>query len=239
MCSVRHSPIPSAPKSRAIFASSGVSAFARTPSLRTASAHDRNFLKYDGISGSTVGTRPSITSPADPSSVMYSPRRIDCAIRRQRARAVIDLQRRHSRHARLAHPARDHRRMTRHPAARREDSLRDLHPVNIFRRRFEPHQNYFAPRFRDRDRFVRREHHFAVDRARRRRQSARDHVLLARRVEPRMQKLLELFRLDALQRRLAIDQLLVGHIDRDSHRRLRRALAVARLQHEQAGCARS
>ena len=75
MCSVRHSPIPSAPNSRATFASLGVSAFARTPSLRTASAHDRNFLKYDGISGSTVGTRPSITSPADPSSVMYSPRR--------------------------------------------------------------------------------------------------------------------------------------------------------------------
>ena len=49
-----------------------------------------------------------------------------------------------------------------------------------------------------------------------------------------MQKLLELFGLDALQRRLAIDQLLVGHIDRDSHRRLRRALAGARLQHEQA-----
>ncbi len=156
------------------------------------------------------------------------------AIRRQRARAVIDLQRRHSRHARLAHPARDHRRMTRHPAARREDSFRHLHPLDIFRRRLDAHQNHFAPCFRDRDRFVRREHHFAVDRTRRRRQSARDHVLLARRIQPRMQKLLELFRLDALQRGLAIDQLLVGHIDRDSHRRLRRPLAGARLQHEQA-----
>ena len=48
-----------------------------------------------------------------------------------------------------------------------------------------------------------------------------------------MQKLLELFRLDPLQRRLAIDQLLVGHVDRDSHCGLRRPLAVARLQHEQ------
>ncbi len=48
-----------------------------------------------------------------------------------------------------------------------------------------------------------------------------------------MQKLLELLGLDALQRRLAIDQLLVGHIHRDSHCGLRRALAVAGLKHEQ------
>src|SRR5208337_4705058 len=58
-------------------------------------------------------------------------------------------------------------------------------------------------------------------------------VPFARRIEAWMQKLLELFGLDALQRRLAIDQLLVGHVHRDSHRGLRRALAGARLQHVQ------
>src|SRR6185437_7120526 len=38
MCSVRHSPIPSAPKLRATRASRGVSALARTLSVRTSSA---------------------------------------------------------------------------------------------------------------------------------------------------------------------------------------------------------
>jgi len=38
MCSVRHNPIPCAPSFRARFASSGVSAFARTPNRRRASA---------------------------------------------------------------------------------------------------------------------------------------------------------------------------------------------------------
>ena len=37
MCSVRHSPTPSAPKARARRASSGVSALARTPSVRSSS----------------------------------------------------------------------------------------------------------------------------------------------------------------------------------------------------------
>ena len=43
MCSVRHSPMPSAPRSRALLASSPVSALVRTASLplRTASAHFR------------------------------------------------------------------------------------------------------------------------------------------------------------------------------------------------------
>ena len=49
-----------------------------------------------------------------------------------------------------------------------------------------------------------------------------------------MKKLLELFRLDALQSRLAIDQLLVGHVHRDSHRGLRSALAGPGLKHEEA-----
>jgi hypothetical protein len=41
MCSVRHSPMPSAPSSRALAASSGVSALARTPSRRCSSDHVR------------------------------------------------------------------------------------------------------------------------------------------------------------------------------------------------------
>ena len=49
-----------------------------------------------------------------------------------------------------------------------------------------------------------------------------------------MEQLLELHRLDAHQRGASVDQLLVGHLDRDAHRGCRRAFAVARLQHEEA-----
>ena len=46
MCSVRHSPMPSAPNSRACFASRGMSALARTPNLpRNSSAHVMNLAK--------------------------------------------------------------------------------------------------------------------------------------------------------------------------------------------------
>ena len=45
MCSVRHRPMPSAPSSRALRASSGVSALARTPSRRISSAHSSTLLE--------------------------------------------------------------------------------------------------------------------------------------------------------------------------------------------------
>ena len=48
-----------------------------------------------------------------------------------------------------------------------------------------------------------------------------------------MQELVELRRLDAPNGFLLIDQAFVAHVDGDPHRRLRGALAVAGLQHEQ------
>ena len=59
MCSVRQRPIPSAPSSRAFFASAGVSAFVRTCSLRNLSAHDMIFPNSPAIVASTVGIKPS------------------------------------------------------------------------------------------------------------------------------------------------------------------------------------
>ena len=50
MCSVRHRPMPSAPSSRAFFASSGVSALARTPRRRISSAHSSTRSKYSSTS---------------------------------------------------------------------------------------------------------------------------------------------------------------------------------------------
>ncbi len=54
-------------------ASSGVSALARTPSLRTLSTHSIKVAKSPDSVGWIVGTAPSITSPVAPSRVMTSP----------------------------------------------------------------------------------------------------------------------------------------------------------------------
>ena len=53
MCSVRQRPIPSAPNSRALTASSGVSAFARTRRRRIASAQPSSVSKLSSICGGT------------------------------------------------------------------------------------------------------------------------------------------------------------------------------------------
>ncbi len=73
MCSVRHSPIPSAPNSRALAASSGVSALARTPSVRTSSAQRSTVSKWSDTSGSSSSTSSAVTSPAEPSIAIRSP----------------------------------------------------------------------------------------------------------------------------------------------------------------------
>jgi hypothetical protein len=73
MCSVRQSPMPSAPKLSAFSAWAGVSAFVRTRMRRTRSVH----LSRTSISGpsatSTVSTTPRYTCPLEPSMVIRSP----------------------------------------------------------------------------------------------------------------------------------------------------------------------
>ena len=59
----------------------------------------------------------------------------------------------------------------------------------------------------------------------------RDHVALGLGIDGRMQQLVERAGLDPRHRLVLRDQLLVGKLDRDAERRLRGALAVARLQH--------
>jgi len=73
MCSVRQSPMPSAPNFKATRASLGVSALARTPSLRTASAQPISVANSPESAGSIMGTRPASTCPVEPSMVMTSP----------------------------------------------------------------------------------------------------------------------------------------------------------------------
>ncbi len=75
MCSVRHRPMPSAPNSRARRASAGVSAFARTPSRRIASAHSSTCWKSAFAGGSMSGTSCVVIAPVEPSSAIGSPAR--------------------------------------------------------------------------------------------------------------------------------------------------------------------
>ena len=76
MCSVRHSPMPSAPNSRAFTASSGRSAFVRTRSVRKSSAQPSTFVKSPVTLGSTSFTAPTTTSPVVPFTEITSPSRI-------------------------------------------------------------------------------------------------------------------------------------------------------------------
>ncbi len=73
MCSVRQRPMPSAPKRAAVVASAGVSALARTLRRRTLSAQPIRVEKSPDSVGSMVATRPTNTSPVEPSSVIQSP----------------------------------------------------------------------------------------------------------------------------------------------------------------------
>ena len=73
MCSVRQRPMPSAPSSRARTASSGVSAFVRTPRRRISSAHSSTRSKFGFTSASTSGTSSSVTQPLVPSIAIRSP----------------------------------------------------------------------------------------------------------------------------------------------------------------------
>ena len=76
MRSVRHSPIPRAPYSRACLAAAGVSALARTPSRLAAPAHPSMVRNSGVMLGSTVGRPPLYTEPSPPSIVIVSPSRM-------------------------------------------------------------------------------------------------------------------------------------------------------------------
>ena len=75
ICSVRQSPIPSAPNERAMRASAGVSALVRTFMRRISSAHAMTLEKSPDSSGCSIGTTPFSTCPVPPSMVMTSPLR--------------------------------------------------------------------------------------------------------------------------------------------------------------------
>ncbi len=73
MCSLRHRPIPSAPNSRAFAASSAVSAFARTPRVRSSSAQRSTVSNSPLTPGSSSRTSSAVTTPLLPSIAIRSP----------------------------------------------------------------------------------------------------------------------------------------------------------------------
>ena len=73
MCSVRQSPMPCAPKSRAVRASAGVSALARMPMSQTAPAQSWSVRNASSRAGGSMSASPASTSPEVPSTVMTSP----------------------------------------------------------------------------------------------------------------------------------------------------------------------
>ena len=110
MCSVRQRPIPCAPNSRALAASSGVSAFARTFRRRSSSAQPRIVSKSSLICGGTSGDGAddhAAGAAVDRDRVALGA--AACPPIAQRARVEVDRQRPRSRRRRAC-PSRARRR---------------------------------------------------------------------------------------------------------------------------------
>ncbi len=73
MCSIRNSPMPSAPKLRAFCASSGVSALVLTPILRNLSTIDMNLMNIGFSEASIVSIFSPYTQPFVPLRLIQSP----------------------------------------------------------------------------------------------------------------------------------------------------------------------
>ncbi len=194
MCSVRQRPMPSAPNSRAFAASSGVSAFARTRRRRDASAQPSSVSKFSSICGGTSVTSPTMTSPVPPSIVSTSPSASSWSPSRIRRVDEVDRERLAAGHAGLAHPARDDRGVRRHAAVGREDAARLDDPVDVVRRRLRADEDDGLARASLLLRAVGVENDLAGRGARRGVQPLRGDVVLGRRVDHRVQQLVELRR---------------------------------------------
>ena len=159
-------------------------------------------------------------------------------IRRQGLLRQINLKLLRPHDATLPPPARDHRRVARLPAGRRQDSLRHVHSPNVLRARLVPHQNHLLPARRPGFRVLRREHRLAHRRSRHRVDSAHhlpcgQVATRQRRIDHRIEQPLHILRLDSFKSFFNFDQPLVHHVHGHAERGRWRALPRARLQHVQ------
>ena len=173
MCSVRHRPMPSAPSSRARRASSGVSAFARTPRRRSSSAQPRTVRNSSVISGSTSGTSSVVTDARravdreqvalvqdEVADAHAAPREVDCTL----AGAG---------HGRHAHPARHERRVRGLAALAGQDALGRVEAGDVVGLGERAHEDDVAAVRRRGHRLGGGEDDPALGRPRRRRHAAR------------------------------------------------------------------
>ena len=123
-------------------ASAGVSALARTPSLRALSAQPISVANSPDSCGSIMSTLPASTWPVEPSTVMKSPLLEGLAAGRHGAGGVIDADRAGAGDAGLAHAARHHGGVRGHAAARGENAFGGVHAVDVLGRGFDPHQDH-------------------------------------------------------------------------------------------------
>src|SRR5690606_21866821 len=134
-------------------------------------------------------------------------------------------------HAGPTHATGDDGGMTRHTAAGGEDARRSVHAVNVFRTRLYADQNDLAPLCFERLGLVGVEYDLARGGAWRGRRTAGNSVLVRRRIDRRMQQVVERGRIDPHHRLLAGDEALVGEVHRNLESGFRCPLAGARLQH--------
>ena len=148
-------------------------------------------------------------------------------------RSLLEPERVATGHGRLAHPAGDDGRVRGHPAVRGQDAARPDEAVDVVRRRLPAHEDDVFPVAAALLRRVRVEDDGAGRRAGRGVQALGEHLHLGRRVDHRMEELVELAGVDADDRLLPRDQLLRGHVDGDAQRGGRGSLSRARLQEVQ------
>ncbi len=152
------------------------------------------------------------------------------AVERGFLRLRVDRERLAPGDARLAHPAGDDRSVRGHAAVRREDPLGGDHPVDVVRGRLPADEDHVVAGRAALGGGVGVEHDLPGCGSGRRVQALRDHLDARRRVDHRMQELVELAGVDARDGVLAGDEPLLDHVDGRLQRRRGGALRASRLQ---------
>ena len=148
----------------------------------------------------------------------------------ERARLRVDRERVAAGDAGLPHPPRHDSGVRGHATVGRQDAPRVDEAVDVVRRRLPADEDHVLARAPALSREIGVEHDRARRGARRGVEARRDDLDLRRRVDHRVEELVELAGVDPGDGLLPRDELLAVHLDRDPQRRLRRALAGARLE---------
>jgi len=152
------------------------------------------------------------------------------------ARGVVDDDLPGAGNAALAHPARDHRRVTGHAPTCGENPLRRVHPADVLRTGLDAGQDDTSAHFRPPFGFFGVEDNLTGGRTRRGGQPLGQHVglLLGNLVEDGVKELVECRGGHAQDGRLLVDESLFGHVHGDPDVSGGGAFAGAGLKHEES-----